>query len=60
MSVDQLNKEAELYQLRNSKSLLPEEHFRARIKQFARELERVQAPLPCESGSFFQRKLKEA
>jgi hypothetical protein len=52
MSVDELNRESERYLQRNANTMLPEEHFRARIKQFARELERVQAPLPCESRQF--------
>lgn len=59
MSIDQINAEAEKYLQRNANSLLPEEHFRARIKQFTRDLERLQQPLPMESGTFFSRKVKE-
>jgi hypothetical protein len=59
MSIDQINREAEKYLQRNSNSMLPEEHFRARIKQFQRDLERVQQPLPMESGNFFTRKVQE-
>jgi len=59
MTVDEINRESERYELRNSKSRLPAEHFKERIQDFVRKLDRLQAPLPMDSGRFFTRKLQE-